>query len=80
MCTDFQVSGQQILEATYRAALSETDKSQLPERIAEAEKALCYGRGNCFRQPAITAKRLSSGRRDVRFARFTKQLPNSGAS
>lgn len=42
----------------YRAVLSEIDKSKLLERIAEAEKSwLCYGRGNCFGQPATTAKR-----------------------
>ena len=37
----FQVSGQQISEAAvYRAALSEIDKNKLPERIAEAERAV----------------------------------------
>ena len=41
----------------YRAALSEIDKSKLPERIAEAEKAVVLRARECFKQPAITAKR-----------------------
>ena len=42
----------------YRAALSEIDKSKLPERIAEAEKAVVLRARELFlRQPAITAKR-----------------------
>src|SRR5437660_4049718 len=41
----------------YKAALVEIDKSKLAQRIAEAEKAVVLRRGNCFRPPAITAKR-----------------------
>ena len=35
-----QVSGQQILESLYKAVVSGIDKSKLPERMAEAEKAV----------------------------------------
>jgi hypothetical protein len=52
----------------YRAALSEIDKSQLPERIAEAEKAVvCYGRGNYFRRPGDNGEETEA-LDDVRYA------------
>jgi hypothetical protein len=41
----------------YRVALSESDKRKLPKLLQKPRRRLCYGRGSCFRQPAITAKR-----------------------
>ena len=43
----------------YRAALSEIDKSKLPERIAEAEKAVVL-RASRARSPVVNSKAYSS--------------------
>src|SRR5438128_7748302 len=41
----------------YRAALFEIEESKLPERIAEAERAVVLRARELFQAPAITAKR-----------------------
>ena len=41
----------------YKAALSEIGKSELPDRIAGAEKAVVLKARELFRLPATTAKR-----------------------
>jgi hypothetical protein len=43
--------------ALYNAALSEIGNSKLPQRIAEAEKAVVLRARSCFRLPTTTAKR-----------------------
>ena len=45
----------------YRAALSEIDKS-CRSALQKPRRRLCYGRGrgNCFRQPAITKRTSAS--------------------
>jgi hypothetical protein len=61
----------------YKAALSEIDKSKLPERIAEAERAVVLRARELFHAAGDNGRRdRGSGRRDVRFA---KQLPKSGS-
>jgi hypothetical protein len=49
--------GSRYWRQLYRAALSEIDKNKLPERIAEAERAVVLRAREFFRQLAITAKR-----------------------
>ena len=41
----------------YKAALFEVDKTKLPERIAQAEKALALRARGCFTQPETVSKR-----------------------
>jgi len=64
----------------YRAALSEVDKSQLPERIAGAEKAVVLRARELF-QAAGDNGEETEALDDVMYAlhRFTKQLPHSGS-
>ena len=57
MITGFKSLDSRYWRELYRAALSEIDKSKLPERIAEPRRRLCNERESCFRQPAMTAKR-----------------------
>ncbi len=63
----------------YRAALSEIDKSKLPERIAEAEKAVVLRARELFQAAGDNGEETEAQRCDVRLARFTKQLPKSGS-
>jgi hypothetical protein len=44
----------------YHAALFETDGSKLPQRIAEAEKAILARVKNCSSSTAITSKKIRS--------------------
>ena len=64
----------------YRAALSEIDKSKLPERVAEAEKAVVLRARELFQAAGDNGEETEAlEERDVCLARFRKQLSDAAA-